>query len=139
MANKASNHLKYLMAVAYFTGKTCRIILMQSGFIFDPDTHALYSDVVADELATNYGYVRFTKALAGIGISEDDFNDRCNIVWNPVSWTATAGSIGPTCGAIILDDTATNDPVVGFVDFAADYTQADGGVMTLSGIEVRVK
>lgn len=112
---------------------------MQSGFIFDPDAHALYADVVADELATNFGYTQFTKALAGVAIDEDDLNNRSNVTWNPVSWTAGGGAIGPTCGAIIIDDTAPNDPVVGFIDFLADYTQADGGVATLSGAGVRTK
>lgn len=141
MANKTSNHLKYLVAtgVINFSTHTFIIILMQSGFIFDEDAHALYAEVVADELATGFGYVQFTKVLAGVTITEDDVNDRANVAWSAASWTAGGGSIGPTGGAIVLDSTAANDPVVGYIDFENDYTQVDGGVMTLSGIEFRIK
>jgi len=141
MANQASNHIKYLIAtgVINFSTNAFKIILMASGFVFDKDTHANYSDVVASELPNlGFGYTRFTKALAGVAITEDDLNDIAKIAWSPVSWTAGGGAIGPTRGAIIIDDTIANDPIVGFIDFLADYTQADGGVMTLSTIEVRL-
>lgn len=140
MANQASNHCKYLLATGAinFASDAFKIILMSSGFIFDPDADALYADVVADELPTGFGYTRLTKALAGVVITEDDLDNRAEIVWNSVSWTAVAGAIGPTGGAIIIDDTVAADPVIGFIDFGAEFTQADGGVMTLSAIEVRI-
>jgi hypothetical protein len=140
MANQAPNHIKYLLATKAidFSTDTFKIILMASGFSFNKDSHATYADVSAYELSTGFGYTQFAKTLAGISVTEDDLNDRCSVTWNNVQWTASGGSIGPACGAIIIDDTATDDPIVGFIDFGGDYTQNDGGVATVADIEVRI-
>jgi len=141
MANQASNHIKYLLATAAidFANDTFQIILMQSGFVFDKDADEEYADVVGDELPNGNGYTTAGETLAGVAVAEDDVDDRAEVTWNNVSWTAVGGPIGPACGAIIYDDTVANDPIVGFIDFGADYTQADGGVATLTNVGVRVK
>jgi hypothetical protein len=140
MANQASNHIKYLLATKAisFSADTFKIILMQSGFVFDKDAHEEYSDVSGNELATANGYTTGGNTLAGVAVTEDDVDDRCEVTWNNVTWTATTGPIGPACGAIIYDDTVANDPIVGWLDFTTDYTQAAGGTMTLNSIEVRL-
>jgi hypothetical protein len=140
MSNKAPNHLKYLLATKAidFLSDSFVIILMATGFVFDPDVDALYTDVSADELAAGNGYLVKTKALSGVTVTEDDTNDRCSITWSNVSWTASGGPIGPTPGAIILDTQGGLDAVIGYIDFGAEYTQADGGVATISAIEVRI-
>lgn len=140
MANQAANRLKYLVASGSidFSSDTFIIILMQSGFVFDKDSHHQYSDVSGSELATANGYTQKTKTLANVSVTEDDTDDRTEITWDDVSWTASGGPIGPSPGAIILDDTDGNDSLVGYIDFGADYTQADGGVATLTNIEVRI-
>ena len=71
MTNQAPNHLKYLLATKAvdFENDEFRIILMATGFVFNKDTHALYSDVSANELgapSTSNGYAVGTKALAGV-------------------------------------------------------------------------
>lgn len=142
MANQASNHYKYLLNTKQIDldNDTFIIILMQSGFTFDKDGHALYADVVASELPTGNGYTQNTKTLVpAAAVTEDDVNDRSEVVFDPVSWTAGGGPIGPTCGAIILDSTLGGSPVCGFLDFGGDYTQADGGVATLNDIALRTK
>jgi hypothetical protein len=141
MANQAANRLKYLVSSGGidFSSDTFIIILMQSGFVFNKDTHHQYSDVSGSELATANGYTQKTKTLANVSVTEDDTDDRTEVTWDNVSWTASGGPIGPSPGAIILDDTDANDSLVGYIDFGADYTQADGGVATLTNIEVRIK
>ena len=140
MANAASNRVKYLLAfnAIDFASDKFKIILMASGFAFNKDTHHGYADVIASELATNYGYTRGDKVLTGIAMVEDDSDDRCEITWSNASWTAGGGAIGPARGAIIYDDTVANDPIVGYIDFGSDYTQASGGTATITGIEVRI-
>ena len=140
MASTASNKLKYLLAtkVIDFATDSFKIILMASGFVFNKDTHHGYADVSASELATGYGYTRNTKTLAGVAVTEDDTDDRCEVTWSNVTWTAAGGAIGPTPGAIIFDDTVTDDPIVGYIDFGGEQTQADGGVATISSVEVRI-
>ena len=143
MATAASNKLKYLLAskIIDFANDTFKIILMGTGFTFDKDTHHGYADVSASELSTGNGYTANTKTLAGVAVTEDDTDDRCEITWSNVTWTASGGAIGPSPGAIIFDDTVTtptDDPIVGYIDFGGDQTQADGGTATISNIEVRI-
>ena len=139
MANQASNKVKYLLATKQvdFSADTFKIILMQSGFTFDKDTHHAYSDVSASELANGNGYTTGGATLAGVSVTEDDTDDRCEITWNDPSWTAAGGNIGPASGAVIYDDTVS-DYVIGYIDFGADYTQPSGGTMTVIGVEVRI-
>ena len=140
MANQAPNHIKYLLATAVidFSADVFNIILMESGFVFNIDDDEDYADVVGEELPNGNGYTTGGNILAGVAVTEDDTDDRAEITWNATSWTAAGGSIGPAAGAIIYDQTAANDPIVGFIDFGGDYTQEVVGVATISNIEVRV-
>lgn len=140
MTTEASNHIKYLLAtgVIDFSSDVFKIILMDTGFSFNKDTHALYADVSGDELADGNGYTTKGEILAGVSVTEDDTDDRAEVTWNNKSWTASGGSIGPTPGAIIIDETATDDPIIGYIDFGGEQTQADGGTCTISNIEVRI-
>lgn len=140
MASTVANKLKYLLATGAinFGSDSFKIILMQSGFTFNKDTHHQYSDVSASELATGNGYTANTKTLSGVSVTEDDTDDRTEVTWSNVTWTASGGAIGPTPGAIIFDDTHASDSIVGYIDFGGDQTQADGGVATISGIELRI-
>ena len=140
MATEVSNKLKYLLATGGidFSGDTFKIILMQSGFTFNKDRHETYADVSASELGTGNGYTQNTKTLAGVSVTEDDTDDRCEVTWSNVTWTASGGAIGPTPGAIIFDDTDGSDSIVGYIDFGGDQMQADGGVATISNIELRI-
>jgi len=146
MSSTASNKLKFLLAnkvinFAAAGGDVFKIILMKTGFVFNKDTHHGYADVSSDELATANGYTAGGETLGGVAVTEDDTDDRCEITWSNVTWTAGAGAIGPTPGAIIYDDTVTTptaDPIIGYIDFGGDQTQAAGGAATISNIEVRI-
>ena len=143
MATEASNKIKFLLAkkVIDFSADSFKIILMQSGFVFNKDTHEGYANVSANELPTGNGYTAGGAVLSGVTVTEDDTNDRCEVAWNNASWTAAGGTIGPTPGAIIYDDTVTTptaDPIVGYIDFSGNQSQADGGVATISNLKFRV-
>lgn len=140
MTTEASNHIKYLLATKAidFENDTFKIALMASGFTFDKDTHAEWADASGSELANGNGYTTGGNTLAGVAVVEDDTDDRAEVTWNNSSWTASGGPIGPTPGAIIYDDTVANDPIVGYIDFGGEQTQSDGGVCTISNIEVRI-
>lgn len=134
-----SNKVKYLALIKNidFSVDSFKIILMQSGFVFNKDTHHGYADVSASELATGNGYTINTKTLTGVSVTEDDTDDRGEITWANVTWTASGGAIGPTPGAIIFDDTVAApqaDPVIMYIDFGGDQSQADGGIATISNI-----
>jgi len=143
MSSTLSNKMKFLLAskAIDFANDSFKIILMDTGFVFDKDTHHGYADISAYELATGNGYTQNTKTLSGVTVTEDDTDDRCEVTWDNVQWTASGGSIGPTPGAIIFDDTVTTpqaDPVIGYIDFGGEQTQADGGVATIANVEVRI-
>jgi hypothetical protein len=138
MANEAANRLKYLISQGGidFSADVFKMILMATGFTFNKDTHHQLSDVSGQELASaGYGGAA---TLAGVAVTEDDVDDQTEITWNNVNFAAAGGDVGPTPGAIIYDDTDGSDSLVGYIDFGADYTQANGGTMTIINIEVRV-
>lgn len=139
MAGVIANKCKFEMAHANidFGADTFKIILMASGFTFNKDTHHVYADVSASELANGFGYVTGGETLTGVAVTEDDTNDRTSITWANATWIAAAGDIGPSPGAIIYDDTYA-DTIVTYIPFIAEYTQADGGVATITNIAVRV-
>ena len=143
MATAPSNKFKFLLAskVIDFANDSFKIILMNTGFTFNKDTHHAYANVSASELDTGNGYTKNIKTLGTATVSEDDTDDRCEVTWDDVTWTANGGSIGPTPGAIIFDDTVTTptaDPIIGYIDFGGEQTQADGGTATISDVEVRI-
>lgn len=45
--------------------------------------------------------------------------------------TATGGSIGPFRYVVIYNDTATNDEVIGFIDYGSAVTVTDGNTFTI--------
>jgi len=143
MTTQIANKLKYLIATKAidFSSDTFKIILMATGFTFDRDTDHGYADVLASELTAANGYSAGGNTLAGVAVTEDDTDDRTEVTWNNSSWTASGGAIGPSPGAIIYDDTVTTpvaDPIVQYIDFGGDQTQADGGVATIANIETRL-
>jgi hypothetical protein len=139
----ASNKIKYLMATKAisFLNDSFKCILMATGFTYDPLTDFAKADVIADELAGGNGYTQDSKSLAGVAVTEDDVNDVVNITWSNVTWTATSGDIGPTPGMIIYDDTVSTPvvkPIVGYLNFGGDQTQAAGGTATVSNVGVQI-
>lgn len=100
-----SNHYKYQLSKKRvdLSADDLKIILMNNTFAFDKDAHATLADVAAGQLATANGYTQNDKTLANKVLTEDDVNDKAKMICDDVSWTAAAGSIGPTGAAVILD------------------------------------
>jgi hypothetical protein len=132
------NHFKYLLATKAvdLANDTFKIILMNTTFAFDKDSHALLADVTADQLSTGNGYTQDSKTLSGVTVTENDITDKATSVWSDVTWTASGGSIGPSGAAIIYDDTVANDPVVMCIDFGADFTTPDGFSFQIQAPEI---
>lgn len=137
MANAVSNHFLYQEGIKLvdFANDVFKIRLMNNTFSFDVDTHATWTDISASELAAGNGYSAGGATLAGVSPSEDDTGNQLKVTWNNQTWTASGGDIGPSNGAAIIDDTTADDTVLGFIDFGAATTVADGGNFTIIGIE----
>lgn len=132
-----SNHYKYVLLNAV-SGHTFKAILMNTTFTFDRDAHATLADVTSDQIATNYGYTQNDKTLTTVSVTEDDVNDQAQFTCDDVTWTASAGDIGPFGAMIIYDETDANDAVVGCIDFGTDYTIVNGASWTGQDIVINL-
>ena len=134
MASITPNHFFYLLVTKQinFSSDTFKIKLMTSGFSFDRDADTEWADVSASELADGFGYTTGGSTLANVVVTEDDTEDRTSVVWDSVDWAASGGSIGPCPGAIIIDDTVADDPIVAYIEFSEEKTQVDGSDFTVA-------
>ena len=140
MAGTIANNFRVLLAQGSvdFDADIFKAIAMKEGFIFNKATHDLYADVSASEQGTGFGYTAGGATLSGVAIAQNDTDNRADITWNNITWTASGGDVGPLAGVIIYDDTIANDPIVGYIDFGGSYTVADGGTATIANVRIRI-
>jgi hypothetical protein len=53
------------------------------------------------------------------------------LVLADTSWTASGGSIGPFRYAVLYNDTATNDELIGYWDYGTNITLTNGNTFTI--------
>lgn len=147
IVSTTSNHWKYQLGkkAVDISADTFKIILMDTTFAFDKDTHATLADVISSpsaELATAYGYTQQNKELVvDSAWAENDTNDDGEVTFANVTWTASGGDIGPTGSAVVYDDTTgvaspfVSPTVVGCIDFGTDYTIPNGSSLQLQTIK----
>lgn len=118
------------------TNVTAFVITVSEAVVNEgPVTKTVSSD---DELATLYGYTQYTKALATKVLTEDNTNDRAEMTCDDLYWTASGGTIGPSPGALLVDDSTGDKTVIGYLDFGANYQALTGTQFALDDIVVRV-
>lgn len=139
MPAELSNHFKYqcLRKQIDLSTDSIKAILMASGFVFDKDSYATYANVLSDELASGYGYTQNNMTLTNQVLSEDDTNDRAEMTCDDLTWTASGGSIGPTPGCILYDDSSSDNTIIGYIDFGEELTATDGNTLVIEDIAVR--
>jgi len=121
-----SNHYKYQLMRKQIdlSADDLKIILMDNTFAFDKDAHATLADIDDHQLATSGGYTKNDKTLTTPVLTEDDGNDKGHFTCDDPSWIATAGGIGPTGAACIVDFSSLDD--VEFFTTAIDRTFTGG-------------
>ncbi len=140
MSSRIAQKILELMAnkVIDFGGDSFKIILMEDGFSFLPGSHHIYSDISTYELDPGNGYTQDNKVLSPASIVRDDTLYKITVTWPNPSWTAAGGSIGPSRGAIIYDDTHGDDPIVQWIDFGTSGTVEDGGAFTVTNPKLEI-
>lgn len=84
---------------------------------------------ISGELSTANGY---TAGGATITVtSSAQSSGLYTLIASDVTWTASGGSIGPFRYAIIYNDTATNDELIGYIDYGYSVTVASGQTFTI--------
>lgn len=144
MANEIANSAKSMImkGQVVFPTDVFKIILMDLGFVFDKDNHNAYADVSAYELPTANGYTAGGATLTLDAVTTDNTEDRCEVTFLNVQWTASGGSLA-TVGAIIYDDSTDTgsaddytDAVITWLDANGTQTVADGAALTISNIMI---
>jgi hypothetical protein len=84
---------------------------------------------ISGELSTASGY---TAGGATVTItSSAQSSGLYTLIATDVTWTASGGSIGPFRYAVIYNDTATNDELIGYIDYGYSVTVASGQTFTI--------
>ena len=84
---------------------------------------------ISGELSTANGY---TAGGATVTItSSAQSSGLYTLIASDVTWTASGGSIGPFRYAVFYNDTATNDELIGYIDYGYSVTVASGQTFTL--------
>jgi hypothetical protein len=84
---------------------------------------------ISGELSTGSGYtsggasVTITSSASSLGLY--------TLIASDVTWTASGGSIGPFRYAVFYNDTASNDELIGYLDYGYSVTVASGQTFTL--------
>jgi len=135
-----SNHYKYQLGTANidFLNDVFKLILMDTSFVFDKDTHATLASVTANQIATGNGYTQNSITLANVSLSEDDVNDRFYASWDDVTVTASGGAIEDFSGVIVYDDTTSDDTVIFYTDLDTTISLSSGLSFIADNIAVEI-
>jgi hypothetical protein len=81
------------------------------------------------EITAGSGYT--SGGIAATLVSSAQTGGVYKLVLNDVTFTASGGSIGPFQYFVLYDDTASNDELIGWWDYSASITLADGESVTV--------
>lgn len=82
------------------------------------------------EISAGFGY---TAGGATVTVSSSSQSGGTySLVVNSASFTAAGGSIGPFRYIVLYNDTATNDELIGYLDYGTSYTLPDTQVFRIA-------
>lgn len=83
---------------------------------------------ISGELSTANGYTAGGATITVTASSQS--SGLYTLLANDVTWTAT-GNIGPFRYAVIYNDSATNDELIGYIDYTYSITVGSGQTFTI--------
>lgn len=84
---------------------------------------------VTGQLSTANGYTQNNKQVSQT--SSGQSSGLYTLIVSDPSWTASGGSIGPFRYSVIYNDSATNDELIGYIDWGYLITVASGQTFTI--------
>lgn len=146
MANGLTNSAKQMFLKGQMAeADTYKIILMQSSYVFNKDTHHAYADVLASEHANGNGYTTGGAVLAGLAFAEDTDRDLASMSWTDARWDAVGGTL-ISSGAIIYNDSTDaaggddhTDAIVAYIDAQGTIIAPDGEPLLVQNIVIEFR
>jgi len=91
-------------------------------------TNTVRADIT--QISAGYGYTAGGNT-ASVTSSAQTSGTYKLVLGDPTTWTASGGSIGPFRYAVLYNDTATNDELIGWWDYGSAVTLASGESFTV--------
>jgi hypothetical protein len=84
---------------------------------------------ISGELSTANGYTAGGETITVTSSAQS--SGLYTLIASDVTWTASGGSIGPFRYAVLYNDTASNDELIGYIDYGYSVTVASGQTFTI--------
>jgi hypothetical protein len=84
---------------------------------------------ISGELSTANGYTAGGETITVTSSAQS--SGLYTLIASDVPWTASGGSIGPFRYAVIYNDTASSDQLIGYIDYGYSITVASGQTFTI--------
>lgn len=123
--NKFNSFVEALAEKVHNLGAdTLKVMLTNSAPVA---TNAVKTDLTEISAGNGYTAGGTTASL----VSSSQTSGTYKLVLSDVVFTASGGSIGPFRYAVLYNDTATNDELIGYYDYASSITLGTGESLTV--------
>ena len=124
--NKFNSFVEALAEKVHNLGAdTLKVMLTNSAVVA---TNTVKADLT--DLSTANGYTAGGNSAAITSSSQTSGTYKL-VLADPATWTASGGSIGPFRYAVLYNDTATNDELIGYWDYGSALTVLTGETFTV--------